>query len=147
VVVISLSPDKFQPECFRVCFSPYRSGEFCQCDAQQFSDIDTDKCKSANETGALVCSGNGECDCGVCRCNLIPVSYIVEPSYIQGTVQLWSQSIHCIWLFTACVFIEKPLMCMHEEDVAVATFSTLPLCRETGRFEDRLAWHLFKGKN
>ena len=75
MVVISLSPDKFQPECFRVCFSPYRSGEFCQCDAQQFSDIDTDKCKSANETGALVCSGNGECDCGVCRCNLIPVSY------------------------------------------------------------------------
>ncbi|CAB4010016.1 Hypothetical predicted protein, partial [Paramuricea clavata] len=48
------------------------SGEFCQCDAQQFSDITTDKCKSSNETGALICSGNGECKCGVCRCKLVP---------------------------------------------------------------------------
>ncbi|CAB4002298.1 Hypothetical predicted protein, partial [Paramuricea clavata] len=48
------------------------SGEFCQCDAQRFSNINSDKCKNSNETGALTCSGNGECDCGVCQCNLIP---------------------------------------------------------------------------
>ncbi|XP_028399504.1 integrin beta-2-like isoform X1 [Dendronephthya gigantea] len=48
------------------------SGEFCQCDAQQFLNIDPDKCKMTNETGSLVCDGNGICDCGVCRCNLIP---------------------------------------------------------------------------
>ncbi|XP_028399547.1 integrin beta-1-like [Dendronephthya gigantea] len=48
------------------------SGEFCQCDARQFLNIDPDKCKMTNETGSLVCDGNGICDCGVCRCNLIP---------------------------------------------------------------------------
>ena len=49
-----------------------RSGEYCQCDSEQFSDIGVEKCRSANETGARICSGNGECDCGVCQCNLVP---------------------------------------------------------------------------
>jgi hypothetical protein len=59
----------------KIVVSFRRSGEHCQCDAEQFTNINTDKCKDSNETGALICSGNGECDCGVCQCNLIPVSY------------------------------------------------------------------------
>ena len=52
-----------------------RAGEFCQCDTQEFSNINLGNCKMNNETLSPVCSDNGECECGVCQCSVVPVSH------------------------------------------------------------------------
>ncbi|XP_046846102.1 integrin beta-1-B-like [Xenia sp. Carnegie-2017] len=49
------------------------SGGLCQCDTSLSSGgVDEGACINPNDTRGFVCDGNGECDCGVCRCNIIP---------------------------------------------------------------------------
>ncbi|OQR79540.1 integrin beta-PS-like [Tropilaelaps mercedesae] len=49
------------------CYDGY-SGKSCQCKDSEHSQVGEETCKAANDT--RVCSGRGECHCGVCTCNL-----------------------------------------------------------------------------
>jgi len=66
-----------------------RSGEYCQCDSERFSDINVDKCKSKNQSDGLTCSGNGECVCGVCQCNIIPVRYSWTKTLLPNSLNIY----------------------------------------------------------